>query len=115
MYGIAIFQYIKAFIEPVLQPHTSNIPVHFHPNINHTHPHPHFPTPTMAKDSAFRICIAILLLIQLTCWALTLLDLLSPGRPTALLRTSVDLVSQVFAKQQPAAVLLYQDFRSRMF
>lgn len=69
----------------------------------------------MAKTDAFRICIAILLLIQLTCWALTLLDLLSPGRPIILLRASVEVVSQVFAKQQPAAVLLYKDFRSRMF
>ncbi|KAF9696952.1 hypothetical protein EKO04_004766 [Ascochyta lentis] len=69
----------------------------------------------MAKTDAFRICIAILLFIQLTCWALTLLDLLSPGRPIALMRTSVRIVSQVFAKQQPAAVLLYKDFRSRMF
>ncbi|KZM26986.1 uncharacterized protein EKO05_0004961 [Ascochyta rabiei] len=68
----------------------------------------------MAKTDAFRICIAILLFIQFTCWALTLLDLLSPGRPTMLLRTSTHIVSQVFAKQQPAAVLLYKDFRSRM-
>ena len=69
----------------------------------------------MAKTDVFRVCIAILLFIQLTCWALTLLDLLSPGRPIVLLRTSVDAVGQVFAKQQPAAVLLYKDFRSRMF
>ncbi|KAJ4985651.1 hypothetical protein SVAN01_08826 [Stagonosporopsis vannaccii] len=69
----------------------------------------------MAKTDAFRVCIAILLIIQLTCWAFTLLDLLSPGRPVVLLRTSMDVVSQLFAKQQPAAVLLYKDFRSRMF
>jgi hypothetical protein len=49
----------------------------------------------MAKTDAFRVCIAILLMIQLTCWAFTLLDLLSPGRPIVL--------------------LLYKDFRSRMF
>jgi hypothetical protein len=69
----------------------------------------------MAKTDAFRICIAILLFIQLTCWALTLLDLLSPGRPIVLLRESTNIISQLFAKQQPAAVLLYKDFRSRMF
>lgn len=69
----------------------------------------------MPKTDAFRTCIAILLFIQLTCWALTLLDLLSPGRPVSMLRTSMDVVSQLFAKQQPAAVLLYKDFRSRMF
>jgi hypothetical protein len=69
----------------------------------------------MPKNDSFRLCIAILLFIQLTCWALTLLDLLSPGRPTVILRASMDVVSQLFAKQQPAAVLLYKDFRSRMF
>lgn len=69
----------------------------------------------MAKSDAFRTCIAILLFIQLTCWALTLLDLLSPGRPVVVLRTSMDVVSQLFARQQPAAVLLYKDFRSKMF
>lgn len=68
----------------------------------------------MAKTDAFRVCIAILLIIQLTCWALTLLDLLSPGRPVLMLRSSMDVLSQLFAKQQPAAVLLYKDFRSRI-
>lgn len=70
--------------------------------------------PTMAKTDAFRICIAILLFVQLTCWTLTLLDLVSPGRPIVLLRASADIIAQVFAKQQPAAVLLYKDFRSRI-
>ena len=69
----------------------------------------------MAKTDAFRVCIAVLLMIQLTCWAFTLLDLLSPGRPIVLLRTSVDVVSQLLAKQQPTAVLLYKDIRSMMF
>ena len=69
----------------------------------------------MAKTDAFRVCIAILLMIQLTCWAFTLLDLLSPGRPILLLRTSMDIISQLCAKQQPTAVLLYKDIRSRMF
>jgi hypothetical protein len=69
----------------------------------------------MPKSDAFRTCIAILLFIQLTCWALTLLDLLSPGRPVAMLRASTDVMSQLFAKQQPAAVLLYKDIRSKMF
>lgn len=68
----------------------------------------------MAKTDAFRICIAILLFVQLTCWTLTLLDLVSPGRPIVLLRASADIIAQVFAKQQPAAVLLYKDFRSRI-
>lgn len=72
-------------------------------------------TPKMAKGDTFRTCIAILLFIQLTCWALTLLDMLSPGRPVAMLRTSMDIINQLFAKQQPAAVLLYKDFRSKMF
>jgi hypothetical protein len=72
-------------------------------------------TPKMAKSDAFRTCIAILLFIQLTCWALTLVDLLSPGRPVVLLRTSMDMISQLFAKQQPAAVLLYKDFTSKIF
>lgn len=69
----------------------------------------------MAKTDVFRVCIAILLFIQLTCWALNLLDLLHPGRPIVLLRESTNIISQLFAKQQPAAVLLYKDFRSRMF
>ena len=69
----------------------------------------------MAKTDAFRVCIAILLMIQLTCWAFTLLDLLSPGRPILLLRTSMDIISQLCAKKQPNAVLLYKDIRSRMF
>ena len=72
-------------------------------------------TPKMAKADAFRTCIAILLFIQLTCWALTLLDMLSPGRPVVLMRTSMDTINQLFAKQQPAAVLLYKDIRSKMF
>jgi hypothetical protein len=32
-----------------------------------------------------------------------------------LLRTSMDMISQLFAKQQPAAVLLYKDFTSKIF
>jgi capsular polysaccharide biosynthesis protein len=67
----------------------------------------------MPKDSSFRLCILILLIIQTTIWALTLLDLMHPGRPIALVRSTVDMVATLFAKQ-PSAVLVYRDFRARI-
>jgi hypothetical protein len=33
----------------------------------------------MGKESSFRLCIAFLLIVQIGCWALTLLDLLHPA------------------------------------
>jgi len=53
---------------------------------------------TMGKDSSFRLCIASLLIIQIACWALTLLDLYHPGKPTAMLRTTMDLASLYFTR-----------------
>jgi hypothetical protein len=76
------------------------------------HPTNH-PTAKMPKDSSFRLCILILLIIQTTIWALTLLDLMHPGRPIALVRSTVDVVATLFAKQ-PSAVLVYRDFRARI-
>jgi hypothetical protein len=51
----------------------------------------------MAKESSFRLCIAFLLIVQIACWALTLLDLMHPGRPQMLLRTTMDTMSMHFA------------------
>jgi hypothetical protein len=51
----------------------------------------------MAKESSFRLCIAFLLIVQIACWALTLLDLMHPGRPQLLLRTTMDTMSMHFS------------------
>lgn len=68
---------------------------------------------------SFRICIALLLAIQVACWALTLLDLFRPGKPLCLFRTfasllhnSTDLFSQLFARRA-SALLSYTDIRAR--
>ena len=68
----------------------------------------------MPKDSSFRLCVLILLIIQTTIWALTLLDLMHPGRSTALARSTADVVATLFAKQRPAAMLVYRDVRARI-
>jgi hypothetical protein len=65
----------------------------------------------MSKDSSFRLCIAALLIIQIACWALALVDLFIPGKPRLILRTTMDVISQLFARQL-TAVLLYRDFRA---
>jgi hypothetical protein len=65
----------------------------------------------MSKDSSFRLCIAALLIIQIACWALALVDLFIPGKPRLILRTTMDVISQLFARQS-TAVLLYRDFRA---
>jgi hypothetical protein len=72
-----------------------------------------FVFPTMPKDSTFHTCIAALLLIQTLCWALTLLDLLSPGKPLALLRTWTDVMSQLLSRR-PSSLLSYKDIRIRI-
>ncbi|KAH7345929.1 hypothetical protein BKA66DRAFT_433801 [Pyrenochaeta sp. MPI-SDFR-AT-0127] len=64
----------------------------------------------MGKESSFRICIAVLLAIQAACWALTLLDLFSPGKSRALLRTVFDMVSRVTSRRS-SGVLSYRDIR----
>ncbi|USP73926.1 hypothetical protein yc1106_01200 [Curvularia clavata] len=68
----------------------------------------------MGKDSSFRICIAFLLIVQIACWSLTLLDLLHPGKPHAIMRTTVDLVSLYFSRQS-SALLSYQDIKAFMY
>lgn len=68
----------------------------------------------MGKDSSFRICIAFLLIVQIACWSLTLLDLLHPGKPNAIVRTTVDLVSLYFSRQS-SALLSYQDIKAFMY
>ena len=65
------------------------------------------------KPGPFRICIAFLLIIQLACWALTLLDLLQPGKPRALLRTALDVVAQVFLQRRPGVVLRWSEVVGR--
>ncbi|KAF1920804.1 hypothetical protein BDU57DRAFT_436091 [Ampelomyces quisqualis] len=67
----------------------------------------------MSKDSSFRICIAFLLVIQIACWALSLADLFIPGKPRLIVRTTMDVISQLFARRS-AAMLLYQDFRAAL-
>lgn len=62
----------------------------------------------MAKDSSFRLCIAALLVVQIACWALTLLDLYQPGQPRVLLRTALDVVAQMFSRKN-GLMLTYQE------
>ncbi|EUC35133.1 hypothetical protein COCCADRAFT_91715 [Bipolaris zeicola 26-R-13] len=69
----------------------------------------------MGKDSSFRICIAFLLIVQLACWSLTLLDLLHPGKPHALMRNIMDLVSLFFSRQSTTALLSYRDIKALMY
>jgi hypothetical protein len=59
----------------------------------------------MVKDSSFRLFMAVLLVIQTVCWSLTLLDLMSPGKPLSLLRTSSEMMSQMLPRQWYTAVL----------
>ncbi|KAF1842102.1 uncharacterized protein K460DRAFT_178894 [Cucurbitaria berberidis CBS 394.84] len=64
-------------------------------------------------SSSFRICIAILLAVQAACWALTVLDLLSPGKPSMLLQMATNLVSQIDSRRLGGSALLsYRDIRS---
>ena len=65
----------------------------------------------MAKESSFRFCIAALLVVQIACWALTLLDLYSPGKPRVLLRTALDVVATIFA-QRRGVLLTYGEVRA---
>ncbi|KNG49469.1 hypothetical protein DDE82_004941 [Stemphylium lycopersici] len=69
----------------------------------------------MAKDSSFRICIAFLLIVQIACWTLTLLDLLHPGKPHAIMRTTMDLVSIFFTRQSSSAMLSYRDIKALVY
>jgi hypothetical protein len=73
--------------------------------------HNHNPFFKMSKDSSFRLCIAALLIIQIACWALALVDLFVPGKPRLIIRTTMDVISQLFARRT-AAMLLYEDFRA---
>ncbi|KAH8732471.1 hypothetical protein GQ44DRAFT_602728 [Phaeosphaeriaceae sp. PMI808] len=64
----------------------------------------------MAKDTSFRLCIAALLIIQIACWMLALVDLFVPGKPRVFVRTTMDVISQVFARRS-TAMLFYEEFR----
>jgi hypothetical protein len=74
----------------------------------------------MAKDSSIRLILALLLAVQILCWALTLLDLLSPGKPLALARSTTQVVSQVASQilshrlPSPSAVLSFKDILIRI-
>jgi len=69
----------------------------------------------MLRESSFRLFIALLLAIQTLCWSLTLLDLLSPGKPLSLLRTANDLLSQFFSRRYYASAMIpYRDARLRV-
>lgn len=63
------------------------------------------------KETSFRFCIAALLIVQIACWALALADLFVPGKPRVIIRTTMDVVSQMFAPRS-TVLLLYQDFRA---
>jgi len=65
----------------------------------------------MSKDTSFRFCIAALLVVQIACWALALTDLFVPGKPRLLIRTTMDVVSQLFARRS-TILLAYRDFRA---
>jgi len=66
---------------------------------------------SMSKDTSFRFCIAALLIVQIACWALALVDLFVPGKPRVIIRTTMDVISQMFARRSQA-MLLYKDFRA---
>ncbi|KAI8937129.1 hypothetical protein NX059_006343 [Plenodomus lindquistii] len=54
----------------------------------------------MAKDSSFRILIALLLTIQILCWTLTLLDLFNPNKLRIIQSTAADAMratTRIFA------------------
>ncbi|KAF9740115.1 hypothetical protein PMIN01_02750 [Paraphaeosphaeria minitans] len=68
----------------------------------------------MVKESSLRLFMAVLLAIQAVCWSLTLLDLISPGKPLSLLRTSGDMVSQMLSVQSSTTALCWsRDLRLR--
>lgn len=74
----------------------------------------------MAKDASFRLCLSFLLAIQATIWALTVLDLLSPGKPLSLFRTSVslcrnstDLLARIVTRGRAAGLLHYRGIATR--
>jgi hypothetical protein len=66
---------------------------------------------SMSKDTSFRFCITALLIVQIACWALALADLFVPGKPRVIIRTTMDIISQIFARRS-TATLLYRDFRA---
>ncbi|KAF1947713.1 hypothetical protein EJ02DRAFT_439914 [Clathrospora elynae] len=68
----------------------------------------------MPKNTPFRLCIAFLLIVQVACWTLTLLDLFHPGKPRAVIRTTMDLVSLYFSRQS-TALLRYRDVRGFVY
>jgi hypothetical protein len=93
-----------------------DLPAHTHAHAHaHTYPQPKSSLKKMGKDSSFRMCIAFLLMVQIACWTLTLLDLLHPGKPYALIRTTMDLVSLYFSRQSSAALLSYRDIKALMY
>ncbi|KAF2819068.1 hypothetical protein CC86DRAFT_307909 [Ophiobolus disseminans] len=65
------------------------------------------------KDASFRFCIAALLIIQIACWALALADLFVPGKPRVIVRTTMDVISQMFARRS-TVLLLYEDIRAAL-
>lgn len=69
----------------------------------------------MSKDTSFRLCMALLLVVQAGCWALMLINLFSPGQPlhmlrstTALFRNSTIVLPQAFTRKA-SALLHYRD------
>ncbi|KAF2016194.1 hypothetical protein BU24DRAFT_196397 [Aaosphaeria arxii CBS 175.79] len=72
----------------------------------------------MSKTSSFRVCISLLLLVQIACWFLTVLDLYRPGRPQSLLRNSMSVLRTSsegllqLLSQPSSALLSYKDIRA---
>ncbi|KAF2748031.1 hypothetical protein M011DRAFT_467069 [Sporormia fimetaria CBS 119925] len=73
----------------------------------------------MQKSTPFRTCILILLILQAAIWALTLLDLVSPGKPLSLFRTSLkvyrhstDILAQLLSRRAQS-MLHYSNIRGR--
>jgi hypothetical protein len=66
----------------------------------------------MGKETSFRLCIAFLLIVQIACWTLTLLDLVDPGKPQLLLRTTMDTISLHFTHQS-SVLIMYRDMGMR--
>ncbi|KAF2727937.1 hypothetical protein EJ04DRAFT_516939 [Polyplosphaeria fusca] len=66
----------------------------------------------MPKDTPFRICVTVLLMIQAVCWILTLVDLLNPGRRLSVYQQSSELFSYQFS--QLSSTFLHRGVRVRL-
>lgn len=62
----------------------------------------------MSKSTSPRTILTLLLLIQLLCWSLTLLDLLHPGAPQRLLRLAFAQTTRILALRKTGVLFIVQ-------